>query len=180
MPEEVVVTPPVAGPSVADLQAEVDKWKNMSRVNEQRWNDASAERDKLKQGQMTDSEKQLDAARNEARTAAYVEVSGKLAAAELKAQAASAGVTLPGAEFLNMQQFVAADGSVNESQVTSFIASLPKPVQTPAYTQNIGLGRQGAAGSDQLTHEALSNMSSQQINEARKAGKLDLLMRGQI
>src|SRR5690349_21563830 len=88
-------TLPAQTPSLEDLQAEVDKWKALSRTNEQRWKDASAERDQFKQASMTDAEKALEAARAEGQNSALSEVGTRLAEAELRALAASAGVDLP-------------------------------------------------------------------------------------
>ncbi|MFE9455975.1 hypothetical protein [Streptomyces californicus] len=167
-------------PTVETLQAEIDKWKALSRTNEKRWQDASAERDQLKSAGMTDAEKAVEAARAEARTAALSEYGTRLADAELRAQAAKAGVELPPADFLNLSKFVGDDGSVNADVIGSFVSSLPKPVAEPEFTQGLGLGRQGGSGVSQLSRDDLSRMSPQEINAARKAGQLDSLMRGEL
>jgi hypothetical protein len=58
-------------------------------------------------------------------------------------------------------------------------AEAPSPVQENAmYAQNIGLGRQGAPGANQLSRADLRNMSHQEIMQARKDGLLDGLMKG--
>ncbi|MER6382086.1 hypothetical protein ACWDBD_38920 [Streptomyces sp. NPDC001118] len=166
-------------PTVESLTAEVDKWKTLSRTNEQRWKDASAERDQLKQAGMTDAEKAIEAARTEGRNAALSEVGTRLAEAELRALAASAGVDLPPADFLNMSRFV-KDGQVNADALSEFVSSLPKRDAPPAFRQDIGLGRQGSPGANQLTRADLSNMTPAEINAARKDGRLDALLRGDI
>ncbi|MFD8088964.1 hypothetical protein [Streptomyces malaysiensis] len=171
-------TPPT--PTVESLQAEVDKWKAMSRTNEKRWQDASAERDSLKQAGMSDADKALETARSEARSAALAEYGTRLADAELRAQAAKAGVELPSADFLNLSKFVGDDGSVNADLIGTFVSSLPKPVAEPEFSQGLGLGRQGGSGVQQLSRDDLSRMSPKEINAARKAGQLDALMRGDI
>ncbi|MFI0553416.1 hypothetical protein [Streptomyces scabiei] len=172
-------TPPAPTPTVESLQAEIDKWKALSRTNEQRWKDASAERDQFKQASMTDAEKALEAARAEGRTAALSEVGTRLAEAELRALAASAGVDLPPAEFLNMSRFV-NDGQVNADALSEFVSSLPKRDAPPAFRQDIGLGRQGSPGANQLTRADLANMTPAEINKARQEGRLDSLLRGEI
>ncbi|QUI30677.1 hypothetical protein H9W91_07255 [Streptomyces alfalfae] len=166
--------------SVESLQAEVDKWKSLSRTNEKRWNEASAELSKFQQSQMTDAEKAIEEARNQARSAALAEYGTRLADAELRAQAAKAGVNLPSAEFLNLNKFVGDDGAVNAELIGNFVSTLPKPVADPEFDQGLGLGRQAGAGVDQLSRDDLSRMTPQEINAARKAGKLDSLMRGEI
>ncbi|MFJ9771811.1 hypothetical protein ACIRVF_11255 [Kitasatospora sp. NPDC101157] len=176
-------TPPAAGPEVPtieSLQAQVEKWKALSRTNEKRWNDASSELETLRQSQMSDADKALESARTEARNAAFAEVGTRLADAELRAQAAKAGVELPAAEFLNLSKFLGEDGSVNAGLVSNFVSSLPKPVSEPEFAQGLGLGRQGGSGPVQFTRDDLSRMSPKEINAARKAGQLDALMRGEI
>ncbi|MBD0739845.1 hypothetical protein BGM09_10450 [Streptomyces sp. CBMA29] len=150
----------------------------MSRTNEKRWQDVSAERDTLKQSTLTDSDKALEAARTEARNAALAEYGSKLAEAELRAKAASEGVPLPDSQFINLNQFLGQDGTVNAELIGTFVSSLPKPATAPTYAQGIGLGRQGSGAVGQLSQADLSNMSAKEINEARKAGKLDHLLRG--
>lgn len=185
--ETVVTPPPATGPDTppldaAALQAEVDKWKNLSRQNEKNYNEARTELAGLKQSSMTDAEKAIEAAKTEARNAALSEVGERLVSAELRVQAATAGVTLPGAEFLNLRAFVGTDGSPNADQIKTFVASLPKPSTSPEFAQGIGLGRQSDASyaAGQIGRDALSRMSPAEINAARKAGKLDALMKGDL
>jgi hypothetical protein len=166
-------------PTLDSLQAEVDKWKSLSRTNEQRWKDASAERDTFKQQTMTDTEKALEAARAEGRNSALSEVGTRLAEAELRALAANSGVDLPPADYLNMSRFV-SDGQVNADALSEFVSSLPKRESSPAFRQDIGLGRQGSPGANQLTRADLSNMTPAEINKARLDGRLDALLRGEI
>lgn len=169
-----------AQPEVAALQAEIDKWKALSRKNEDRFKQASTELDGFRQSQMSDTEKAIEAAKVEARNAALSEVGNKLVNAELRAASSAAGVTLPGAEYLNLSSFVGEDGNPDSARIEAFVSSLPKPNSAQSYAQNIGLGRQGSPAAGQLTREDLSRMSPREINEARKAGKCDALMRGEI
>ena len=165
-------------PDVAALQAEIDKWKAHSRKNEDRFKSTSVELETLRQSQMSDNEKAIEAAKAEGRNAALAEVGTRLVDAELRAQAAAAGVDLPSAEYLNMSRFLGADGSVDADAVRAFITSTPKAA--PAFKQGIGLGRQGAPGANQLTRADLSRMTPSEINAARRAGHLDALLRGEI
>ncbi|MFB7027176.1 MULTISPECIES: hypothetical protein [unclassified Streptomyces] len=176
-------TEPQKAPTVEELQADVERWKSLSRQNEKNFNDARTELSKLKEASMTDAEKALEKAREEARNAALSEVGSRLVDAELRVQAATAGVTLPPAEFLNVSRFISADGSPDAAAIQSFVSSLPQPSQTPAFAQGIGLGRQGDSGgyaAGQLGRDALSRMSPQEIAVARKKGQLDALMRGDL
>jgi hypothetical protein len=172
-------TPPET-PDVATLQAEVDKWKALSRKNEDRFKATSAELDQFRQESMSDADKAIEAAKAEGRNAALAEVGTRIADAELRAQAAAAGVELPSAEFLNMSRFIGSDGSVDSDAVTAFVSSLPKPAAGPAFRQDIGLGRQGGQAPGQLTRDDLSRMTPSEINTARKEGKFDALLRGEL
>ncbi|MGK5626993.1 hypothetical protein [Streptomyces sp. URMC 123] len=167
-------------PDVAALQAEIDKWKSLSRKNEDRFKQASTELEGFRQSQMTDVEKAIEAAKVEARAAALSEVGAKLVNAELRAASSAAGAALPGAEYLNLSSFMGEDGNPDSARIEAFVSSLPKSDSGASYAQNIGLGRQGGPAAGQLTREDLSRMSPREINEARAAGKCDALMRGEI
>ncbi|MFF1636009.1 hypothetical protein [Leifsonia sp. NPDC058248] len=170
-------------PTVESLMADVERWKTLSRQNEKNYNETRTELASLKEASMSDAEKAIEAARTEARNAALSEVGTRLVDAELRVQAATAGVTLPKPEFLNTSAFLGADGAVNTEAITAFVSSLPQPSNAPEFAQGIGLGRQGDSGSyaaGQIDRDALSRMSPQEIAAARKAGKLDALMRGDL
>ncbi|MFI2909453.1 hypothetical protein ACG2OD_14550 [Streptomyces sp. PDY-4] len=170
-------------PTLEELQADVERWKALSRQNEKNYNETRTELTKLQEASMTDAEKAIEQAKQEARNAALSEVGSRLVDAELRAQAATAGVTLPPAEFLNVQRFIGADGSPDSTAIQAFVSSLPQPSKAPDFAQGIGLGRQGDSGSyaaGQIGRDALSRMSPQEITAARKAGKLDALMRGDL
>ena len=164
-----------------DLAAEVTKWKALSRTNEARWKDASKELDQLRQAQMSEADKALEQARNEARAATLAEVGGRLAAAELRAQAATAGVELPPADYLNLAAFIGDDGSPKPDAIASFVSSLPKPATEPEFPQGIGLGRHGGTSNPhQLTRAEYLRLSREDRLQARKDGRIDALMRGEI
>lgn len=167
-------------PSVEELIAERDKWKALSRQNEERWKQASRERDELKQASMTEAEKALEQAKQEARSSALAEVGQRLVEAELRSAAATAGVQLPPTEFINTSSLVGDDGLPNMDRVKAFVESLPKPAAGPRFSQDLGLGRQGSGTPGQLTREDLVHMTPQEIMKARKEGRLDELMRGRI
>lgn len=145
-------TPPVPDPPVqktpeeliAELTAERDKWKALSRQNEDNFKTASRERDELKASQMTDAEKALEAARTEGRNSALSEISKDLITAELRIQAATAGATLPDFKFLNLDQLKGEDGRPNPDAVKSFIETLPKAKEEFPDLQGAGKQTGGA------------------------------------
>ncbi|MFJ9900257.1 hypothetical protein ACIQPR_43705 [Streptomyces sp. NPDC091280] len=155
-------TPPT--PSVEDLQAEVDKWKALSRTNEKRWNEASAELDTFRQAQMTEQEKAIEAAKAEARNAALSEVGTSLVEAEIRAQAATAGVTVP-TEYLDLNRFLGENGRADADKVKSFISSLPKPSADPDFPQLMGTGHHQAGGN------VISSMDPNELADFIAGGK---------
>ncbi|MGW2579888.1 hypothetical protein ACWCYZ_00885 [Streptomyces virginiae] len=181
---EATAEPATAAPSApldpADLRAEVEKWKGLSRKNEKAFKDASKELSEFRTAAMTDQERALEQARAEARTAAFTEVGGQLVAAELRAQAATAGAQLPDADFLNLSRFVGQDGRPDTNAISAFVATLSAPKAQPTYRQDLGLGRQGSAQAGQLSRSDLTRMTPAQINEARSKGLLDAVMRGEL
>ncbi|GAA0579282.1 hypothetical protein [Streptomyces crystallinus] len=181
---------PAANPTPSDsehapdptaLAAEVDKWRSMSRKNEKAFKDASKELETFRQAAMTEQERAIEAARSEARTAVLSEVGNQLVAAEMRAQAASTGATLPAPDYLNLARFLGEDGQPDTKAINAFVTTLSQsaPPQ-PEYKQDIGLGRQGTSQAGQLTRSDLSRMTASQINAARSKGHLDALMRGEL
>jgi hypothetical protein len=122
----------------------VTKWKGLSRQNEDNYKAVSKERDDLKASQMTDAEKAIEAARTEGRNSALSEVGTDLVAAEMALQAATAGVTLPPAEYLNVSKFLGDDGRPNKDAVKSFVESLPKAKEEFPNLQGAGKQTGGA------------------------------------
>ncbi|MFI6052783.1 hypothetical protein ACIBCO_22210 [Streptomyces violascens] len=168
-------------PDTAALTAEVAKWKALSRKNETAFKAADKQLTDFRQASMTEQERAIEAARAEARTAALSEVGSQLVAAELRAEAASTGATLPAADYLNLARFLGEDGQLDTNAISSFVTSLsPSTPQQPEYDQDAGLGRQGTSQAGQLTRSDLSRMTASQINAARSKGHLDALMRGEL
>ncbi|MFB8199399.1 hypothetical protein [Kitasatospora purpeofusca] len=135
-------TPPETPPADA---AEVEKWKALSRQNETRWKAASKELEDLKAAQMSDADKALADARAEGRKAALSEVGTSLVQAEIRAQAATAGVTVA-TDYLDLGRFLAADGQADPEKVKGYIESLPKPSTEPKFPDLQGAGYHRGAG----------------------------------
>ncbi|WP_018564998.1 hypothetical protein [Streptomyces sp. PsTaAH-124] len=119
------MTPPASPPApltVEQLQADIDRWKALSRQNETNYNQTRTELQKLQETQQA----AVEAAKTEGRTSALGEVSKHLVTAELKLQAVSAGTELPNLKFLDLDQFKGDDAKPNAEAIKSFIESLPK------------------------------------------------------
>ncbi|MEV2279186.1 hypothetical protein AB0I72_26755 [Nocardiopsis sp. NPDC049922] len=165
-----------AGQTVDDAA----KWKALSRKNENELEKARKEIERLKAAQMTDAEKAMEQAKEEGRKAALSEVGNRLAEAEIKAAAASAGRKVPEgfSDYLNLSAFVGDDGSPNSDAVTSFVNTLPEVNSSPRFPQNTGLGPQGGSAVPQLTRADMARMSPQEIVKARQDGRFDDLLNG--
>lgn len=152
-PQEVQKTPEEL---IAELTAERDKWKTLSRQNEDNYKTTSKRLEDLEKSQMTDAEKAIEAARTEGRTSALSEVGTDLVNAEMAIQAATAGVKLPDTQYLNMTTFLGEDGRPNKDAVKTFVESLPK-AQTFAPLQGAGAQTGGAPKMDSMDPNELAD-----------------------
>lgn len=165
-PPAPVVNPPAPpappAPAVPPVPEPID-WKAESRKHEARAKanaDAAAELATLKASQMSDQEKALEAARTEGRTSAAADYGQKLAAAEFRAAAATAGVVLgEAAALINTAQFVGADGNVDSAAITAAVGHL-KTLAPPTAGRSGGDHSAGGEGPLDL---------DKQIEEATKA-----------
>jgi len=162
--------------ALAQAQQDATKWKGLSRTNEDRWKEVSGERDQLKQATLTDSEKAIEQARQDARKAALSEVGTDLVSAEMRVQATTAGVQLPDPQFLNLNSFMGSDGRPNAEAIQTFVSSLPKP-QQQGYRQDLGLGRQGG-NAPGLSREEYNRMSREDRKKAREDGRVTTALLG--
>ena len=162
-----------------DLQAEVEKWKALSRKNEQRAkaNDEAAKQlEELRKSQLTDQERLIESAKEETRKALRFEFAEKIVDAELKSNLN--GRVLEGGALLdfNKSSFITEDGDVDSEAIQAWVdahstkTDLPKP--------DVGQGARGSkSGMSQIrSRDELESMSPNEILEARKDGRLDALM----
>lgn len=143
--------PPDTGTQPTDWEAEAKKWQELARKHEARAkaNAAAAkERDELKQSMMSEQEKAIEQARNEARVAALREAGAKIAAAEVRAAAAGRLAdeqlnTL--LEGLNLAAFINDDGEVDTDKVRKFVDGIAPAAPDGAAPPSFDLG-QGPRG----------------------------------
>jgi pyruvate/2-oxoglutarate dehydrogenase complex dihydrolipoamide acyltransferase (E2) component len=170
---ETIVTEPEAEmveatepTSSNDLSAEVEKWKAMSKKNEQRAKenlDKAKRFDEFEEANKTDMEKLL--ARAEAAEKAVLDASARTLRAEV---AASKGVPL---ELLSgvTQEELEASADI----ALAFKGTMPKAA-TSEGAGNVG---QAIGGVTQIvSRDQLKSMSQADINKARTEGRLDELM----
>ena len=149
-----------------DPAAEVEKWKTLARKHEERAKanqKAVSELESLRQSQMTEQEKALEAAKAAVRTETLREIGAHLVTAEFRAQAA--GRLTPEqvqelVEDLDMSKYLTENGEVDAERVAKKVDALaPKPTEPTAPTwPDLGQGARDnqplALNSDGLT-EAL-------------------------
>ena len=170
---------PVEATETVDLSAELEKWKTLSRKNEQqaKANAAAAkELDELKKSQLTDQERLVESTKDETRRAVRLEFATKLVDAELRS--ALNGRVLEGGALLEFDKssFIDEDGNVNSENVQTWVEAHSTNTDVPK--PDLGQGNRGEKSRlAQITsRDELSNMSPADILAARKDGRLDSLM----
>jgi hypothetical protein len=170
------------GSGEKDWKAEAEKWQALSKKHEGNWKSVSTERDRLAQAGMSDADKALAEAEDRGRKAALDSVASERAQLKLEAAAARAGVDLaPVLKHLDVKQFVTADG-VDDTAIGEFVSGFSQfaAPKGPKFAQGLGFGPQGSGTAGQLTREQVRGMSPREVAAARKEGRLDALLRGQI
>lgn len=174
---DTVETPELS--EMEQLQAEVDKWKSLSRKNEQqaKANVAAAkELEEIKKSQLTETEKLVEQTKSETALAVRREFATKLVDAELKS--ALQGRVMDAGALLSFDKssFVQDDGNIDSDAIQSWVEAHSKPSDVP--NPDLGQGNRGKNPSKAQirSREELQNMSPAEILQARNEGRLDTLM----
>ncbi|MEU5187004.1 hypothetical protein AB0G83_07590 [Streptomyces klenkii] len=144
--------PPTAPPAPDGTAAELEQWKA-------RFEAASRELEEIRQSQMTDQEKALAQARADARRETLSELSPSLAEAEIRAQAAVAGVSVQ-TEYLDLVQFLGEDGRPDSDRIAQLVARGDTvSAARPRLPQLMGAGyhRGGTGASTSMDPDELVN-----------------------
>jgi hypothetical protein len=181
---ETTETPEVEAASTedtatVDLAAEVEKWKSLSRKNEQQAKAnalAAKELEELKRGQLSDTERLIEQTKEETARAIRQEFAQKLVDAELKA--ALNGRVLEGNALLdfNRSSFITDSGDIDTASIQSWVEAHSKTASLPAPDLGQGVRGSNPSASQIRSREELNNMSSAEILQARREGRLDALM----
>lgn len=161
------------------LKAEVDKWKSLSRKNEQQAKSngqAVKELDEIRKSQLTDTEKLIEQTREETSQSVRKEFAVKLVDAEFKSLLG--GRSLDGSSLLDFDKssFIQADGNIDSEAIQSWVeAHSTKAEQT---IPDLGQGARGKnpSKSQIRSRDELKSMSPAEIMAATKDGRLDSLM----
>lgn len=138
-------------PDVETLTAEVAKWKELSRKNEERAKanaKAATELEALRAQSMTDQERAVAEARSEARAAAIAEVGKDRAADAIRAAAAGRPVDVEAlVEGIDPARFLGDDGAPDRDAIDQWVARVAP--ERPATGTDFGQGARGVPESDQ-------------------------------
>jgi hypothetical protein len=161
------------------LKAEIDKWKSLSRKNEQQAKAnlaAAKELEEIRKSQLTDTEKLIEQTKTETAQSVRREFASKLVDAELKAHLN--GRVLDGGAILSFDKsaFITEDGDIDSEAIQSWVEAHSKETSAPA--PNLGQGARGNNPSKAQirSRDELQNMTPADILQARKEGRLDSLM----
>ena len=181
-PEAVAETTESEAPELSEmdtLKAEVDKWKSLSRKNEQQAKAniaATKELETIRQSQLTETEKLIEQAKTETALSVRREFANKLADAELKS--ALQGKLMDADSLLSFEKssFILDDGNIDSEAIQSWVEAHSKSTETPA--PDLGQGARGnnPSKSQIRNRDELKNMSPADILTARNDGRLDSLM----
>ena len=176
---ETSETPENDLPEMDKLQAEVEKWKSLSRKNEQqaKANVAAAkELEEIKKSQLSETEKLIEQTKTETAQEIRREFATKLVDAELKS--ALQGRVMEAGALLSFDKstFILEDGNIDSEAVQSWVEAHSKTTEIPA--PDLGQGNRGKNPSKAQirSRDELANMSPADILQARKEGRLDTLM----
>lgn len=135
-----------------DYKAEAEKWQVLARKHEERAK-ANADKakgyDELKRSQMTEQEKAVQSARDEARTEALRESAPRLVSAEFRAAAAGRLTSDQVAELiedLDLSKYLTDSGEVDIERVAKKVAALAPAAEGRAFP-DLGQGRRGGTSS---------------------------------
>jgi hypothetical protein len=133
-----------------DHAAEVEKWKALARKHEDRAkanSSAAKELEQLRQASMSDLEKAVAIARQEARTEALRESGTRLVDASVRLAAAGRGVDVDALlDGLDRNRFLTDEGEPNEKAILQWVDRLvPKPDTGSRPFPDLGQGSRAAA-----------------------------------
>lgn len=174
--------------------AERDRWKGHARTWETRAGQTARELAEAKKGTLSDDERKIQEARDEARREVMGTVGVQLAEAAFTRAATGKVADVDAAlELLapaekdgtrpDLKRYLSDDGTVNQAAVDAAVERLaklapPAPGKTPA--PPVDRGPRTGGRPVQLTRADLQKMSPEKIMEAQKAGQLEDLLTGKL
>ena len=151
---------------IVDLDAEVEKWKSLSRKNEQQAKanaQAAKELDELKKSQLSDTERLIESTKEETRLAVRMEFAEKLVDAELKSSLSGRALDAEALFSFDKLSFITDDGNVDSEAMQAWVDA--HSTKTDAPKPDLGQGARGStSGLSQIrSRDELTNMSRDDI-----------------
>jgi len=162
---------------IAELENDVQKYKTLARKEEQKKKENWERIQELERAQMSETERAILEAEERGRQAAMAEYEAKLREQKLATAAAKAGVPEEVIGLLDPSKVFDDEGEPNLDLLTSLAGKKRKFEKSAS---DLGIGSQTTKNAGQLTRADLQRMTWAEIQQARKEGKLDALMRGEI
>lgn len=152
-------------PDVDTLTAELEKWKAQARKHEERAKANSAAAKELEQAKLaalSDQEKAVELARQQARAEAFAQLGGQLVDMAVTAAVAGRGIDAEALlDGLDRTRFLGEDGSVDQAAVVAWVDRIaPKP--TEPHFPDLGQGARGSSiplGSDPLVESLKQSLN---------------------
>lgn len=160
---------PAPEPTIAELLADRDKWKGLAQKHEKRAKDnatAASELEKVKLDAMSDTEKAVEMARQQARAEVLTEMGGELVGLAVRAAVADRQVDVEALlEGLDLTRFLTADGKADVDAIQSWVDRIvPANPNAPRQLLDLGQGardqKEMALNGDPLLQSVLAKVKS--------------------
>ena len=160
------------------VRQEADKYKGLMRSEETKKKTLYEELQTIKQSQMSDAEKAIAEAEARGREAAKADFSEREKKLKLEAAAATVGIPEELRSILDVNKLV-VDGEVNTELLKTLSGNQARPTFEKS-ARDLGIGAQSNGNGGQLTRQDLQGMTPQEIDKARKDGRCNAMMKGEI
>lgn len=174
-----------AKPAADDLgdagKRALDDERKARRDAEKQLKTAQAQLADLQKAQMSDQEKAIAEAVAAAEARVRAETGSQLVGAKFEAALADRQVDVKALlDGLDLTKFLDADGLPDSARIVAWVDKVaPKPERKPPTAQGMGQGSRHGDSTGQIkTRDELRGMTAEQIEEARKAGRLNDLLNG--
>lgn len=176
---------PPGKPAADDLgdagKRALDDERKARRDAEKQLKAAQAQLADLQKAQMSDQEKAIAEAVAAAEARVRAETGSQLVGAKFEAALADRQVDVKALlDGLDLTKFLDADGLPDSDRIVAWVDKVaPKPERKPPTAQGMGQGSRHGDSTGQIkTRDELRGMTAEQIEEARKAGRLNDLLNG--
>lgn len=169
-------TPEDFAARIAELEQDRDKYKALMRQEETKKKGLYDELQQIKTAGMSETERAFAEAEARGREAALAELAAERKSLKLAAAAAQVGVPDDVLDLIDANKVF--DGDNVNLEALKALSGPKSKFQKSA--SDLGIGAQSSAPAGQLTREQIRGWSPKEIDKARKEGRLDAVMKGQL